>query len=166
MSVYKKFSPLDFNKTPFNAHKQYNFNSSSALSNKIEIFSTKWTSQSVDGFNSGNIKYQQLDHLFYRNYKNNVDNKFGDINYLKEQRTLYENATILSIPSGLYGHQIKPGSFNLFSNGINIIDDSYGNLIKSGTLYEEEYCVDPRSIILNIDSLVRSFSGLVNLSFG
>ena len=75
MSVYKKFSPLDYATVPFNAHKQYDFNSASAASNNITYFDTRWTSESISNYsgNSGSddtinaIKYQQLDHLYYRN---------------------------------------------------------------------------------------------------
>ena len=38
MSVYKKFSPLDYATVPFNAHKQYNFDSASAAANQIGVF--------------------------------------------------------------------------------------------------------------------------------
>ena len=109
MSVYKQFLPKDYAVVPFNANKQYNFNSSSAA----------------------------------------LNNKLGDINYLKHKRVLYKDATIISIPTGLYGHKIKPGSFSLISNNIKIIDDSYGNLIISGTIIDN-YITDPRLILLNI----------------
>ena len=53
MSVYKKFSPLDYATVPFNAHKQYTFNSSSAVSNKITVFDTKWTKENIGIYSSG-----------------------------------------------------------------------------------------------------------------
>ena len=55
MSVYKKFSPLDYATVPFNAHKQYNFDSASAVENKITTFDTKWTSESIGNYSSGSI---------------------------------------------------------------------------------------------------------------
>ena len=42
-----------------------------------------------------------------------------------------EKVNILSIPSGLYGFEIKPSSFYLSSSGHKITDDSLGNLIIS-----------------------------------
>ena len=157
MSVYKKFSPLDYATVPFNAHKQYNFGSASAAANQIGVFDTKWTSESISTYsgNSGSndvinaIKYQQLDHLYYRNYKRDVNNKFGNSHYLKQRRVLYENANILSIPAGLYGHQVKPGSFFLSSSNIKIVDDKNGNLMVEGTNVSN-YVTDPRANVLNI----------------
>ena len=68
MSVYKPFTPQDYAVVPFNAHKQYNLNSSSAASNKITYHTASWTPNQIDLYNSGNIKYQQIDHLYYKNF--------------------------------------------------------------------------------------------------
>ena len=51
------------------------------------------------------------------------------IEYQKQPRNLYEKVNILSIPMGLYGNKIKPGSFYLSASKSQIIDDKYGNLI-------------------------------------
>ena len=81
MSVYKQFTAQDFTITPFNAHKQYNFGSSSADENKITYYSTQWTSESISLYSSAStnphglldpinaVKYSQLDHLLYNNFK-------------------------------------------------------------------------------------------------
>jgi|TARA_R110001592_G_scaffold17310_1_gene73245 hypothetical protein len=143
MSVYKKFTPQDYNVVPFNAHKQYNFNSSSADSNGINYYTASWTPNQIDLYNSGNIKYQQINHLYYKEYKK--DN-YKDLKYKK---TLYDKANILSIPTGLYGSKIKPNSFLLSSSYTKVIDDSYGNLIISGTNLND-YITDPRTTLLNI----------------
>ena len=45
MSIYKPFKPQDYSIVPFNAHKQYNFDSSSAAANKV----TKITKLVNDG---------------------------------------------------------------------------------------------------------------------
>jgi len=149
MSAYKNISSQDYSIIPFNANKQYNFTSASSSPNQITYFSSSWTSESVDLYSSGNIKYSQIDHLFYRNYKTDVGNKFGNINYLKQKRVLYNEANILSIPAGLYGHYVKPNSFILSSSLQTAIDDSFGNLIISGTNIDD-YVTDPRSILLDI----------------
>ena len=144
-SVYKKFTAQDFSVIPFNAHKQYVFNSSSAASNQITKYNTEWTSESISLYSSAStnpnnlfdpinaIKYNQIDHLFYKNFKNDISNRFGNCNYLKQKRELYKKANILSIPAGFYGHEIKKESFFLSSSGYKIVDDTYGNLIISGT---------------------------------
>ena len=159
MSTFKKFTPQDYAIVPFNAHKQYNFVSSSASSNSINHYTGKWTSESIDLHGPGAIKYNQIDNLFYRNFNkiNNIstgDKYFGhdDLNYLKHQRKLYEHVRILSIPMGLYGAEIKPKSFYLKSDNIEITDDGYGNLIRydQKDLIDTNYETDVRSRILDI----------------
>ena len=150
MSVYKQFTPKDYAVVPFNAHKQYSFETTAIASNKISISSVSYTSSSIDTFNSGNIKYNQIDHLFYKNYLTDISNKFGDVNYLKQKRKLPKDITIISIPTGLYGHKIKPNTLQLtYNNNIKIIDDSYGNLLYDTTDIND-YITDPRSILLDI----------------
>ena len=141
--VYKNFSAQDFAIVPFNAHKQYNFTSASAASNQVAHFNTSYTSESISLYSSASsvyggdsknvIKYNQLDHLFYRDYIQKVGTKKDLITLLENRRDLYEKANILSIPSGLYGFEIKKSSFYLSSSQYQIIDDSKGNLIISGT---------------------------------
>ena len=129
MSIYKKFTAQDIAVVPFNAHKQYDFTSGSASTNSIKHFNTSWTSESIDIYSSGStvnyglpadsintIKYYQTDHLFYKNFKKDIGNRFGNKHYLNQKRDLYEKTNILSIPTGLYGHEIKPGTFSLLSN--------------------------------------------------
>ena len=144
-SVFKKFTAQDKAMIPFNAHKQYDFSSASAADNSLTWWNSSYTSESVsmygtsfaDGYGSDTInfvKYSQIDHLFYRQYKKMLIDRKGPHNYLKQPRSLYQKANILSIPSGLYGYEIRPGSFYLSSSvGKDIIDDQKGNLIISGT---------------------------------
>ena len=119
--VYKQFTAQDKALIPFNAHKQYDFTSASATSNSITHFSGRFTSESYDTYsgNSGSndfintIKYNQIDKLYYRNYLSQIHDKLGPIEFIKQPRNLYEKINILSIPMGLYGNEIKPGSFYL-----------------------------------------------------
>ena len=143
--VYKKFTAQDKAIIPFNAHKQYNFTSASAVLNQVTYFTSSYTSESVSTYSSAssntqgvfdsinNIKYNQIDHLFYRDYITKLANKKDFIHLLKQRRDYYEKANILSIPSGLYGYEINKKSFYLSSSTHEITDDSYGNLIISGT---------------------------------
>ena len=141
--VYKKLTAQDKALIPFYAHKQYNFQSASAATNRITYFSTKYTSESISNYSThrlsasidtiNTIRYNQIDKLFYRDFKRNIHNALGPIYYLKQPRDLYEKANILSIPSGLFGSEIKPQSFYLSSSGYEVTDDKYGNLIISGT---------------------------------
>ena len=160
-TVYKKLTAQDIAVVPFNAHKQYNFNSGSASSNSINHFSSRWTSESIDLYSSSStdyglpadsinaIKYRQLDHLFYKNFKRDISNRFGNNHYLNQRRELYERANILSIPAGLYGFEIKPGSFYVSSSAYQVVDDNNGNLIISGTNLND-YVTDIRSNVVSI----------------
>ena len=154
--VYKKFTAQDKAVVPFNAHKQYNFNSASAASNKITYYTSSWTSESIDTYTStsaadtiGAVKYRQLDHLFYKDFLTNHSNRLGDVNYAYQRRTLHEKANILSTPAGLYCHEIKPESFYLTSSAFKIIDDGYGNLV-SQSHNATDWVTDIKSNILNI----------------
>ena len=142
--VYKQLTAQDQALIPFNAHKQYNFTSASASTNSASFYNARWTSESYDIYSSGSasadsiniLKYNQIDKLYYRNYLSQIHDKLGPIEYLKQPRNLYEKANILSIPMGLYGNEIKPGSFYLSSSAYKIIDDKFGNLLISGTLVD------------------------------
>ena len=80
--VYKKFTAQDIAIIPFNAHKQYNFTSASAATNQVTHFNTSYTSESVSLYSSESafyggdtinvIKYNQIDHLFYKNHLKNT----------------------------------------------------------------------------------------------
>jgi len=166
MSIYKKFTAQDFSIVPFNAHKQYNLDVSSAASNKVTSFTSSWTSESIDIYSVAtaslpyslpfdtinNVKYNQIDHLFYRNFKKDIGVRFGNNHYLNQKRELYERASILSIPTGLYGYEIKPGSFYLSSSAYEVVDDLNGNLIISGTNVNN-YPIDVRSNIFRLDPI-------------
>ena len=150
MSAYKQFSPKDYAVVPFNAHKQYKFTSSSADLNQVKSFSAKWSPNSIDTFNEGNIKYQQIDHLFYKNYLTKRYNKLGDGDSLYQNRILRNEVSIISIPTGLYGNKIKPQSLKLhLNNNIILVDDPYGNLIIEGTNLND-YLINPQSTLLKI----------------
>ena len=55
--VYKKFTAQDYAVIPFNAHKQYNFTTSSYSNNKIEYYNASWTSESVSFYTSASAVY-------------------------------------------------------------------------------------------------------------
>ena len=158
MAVYKKFTAQDFGTVAFNAHKQYKFDSSSAGNNGISVFTSQYTSESISLYTAttssdynNHIKYNQLDHLYYRKFKNDHGNLFGDVHYMKNKRDLYKIANILSIPSGLYGHSIKKNTFYLSSSAnTKIVDDGFGNLIVSGTNLDN-YNTDIRSNLFKLN---------------
>ena len=89
--IYKKFTAQDKAVIPFNAHKQYDIDNEDVSTNQITYFHTSWTKESVDTYSSASstiydlpadtnnhAKYNQLDHLFYKNFKRDLGNKFGN----------------------------------------------------------------------------------------
>ena len=158
--VYKKFSPQDKAIIPFNAHKQYNFTSASAALNQVTHYNTSFTSESISNYSThplsasidtiNTIKYNQIDHLFYRNHITNIGTKKD--NNSKQRKNLYQKSNLLSIPSGLYGSQIKKSSFYLSSSQYEVIDDSFGNLIISGT-NTSNYPNDIQQNVFRLDPL-------------
>ena len=101
--VYKRFSPQDKALIPFNAHKQYNFVSSSAHANRVTHYSASYTSESVSLYSSAssnplgvfdpinNIKYNQIDHLYYRNYRKDPSKKKDLINHINKEEIYIKN---------------------------------------------------------------------------
>ncbi len=145
-TVFKKFTAQDYATVPFNANKQYQFKSSGSVnSNGIKSFNAKWTSESISQFSTASLFYghdlfnnkiyNQINHLYYKNYKRDILDRFQELNYKTDRRELYERVNVLSIPAGHYGHSIKKGSFKVIDDTYNIaiVDDSKGNLIVSGT---------------------------------
>jgi hypothetical protein len=142
MFVYKKLKPSDVSITPFEAHKQYSYESSSAGNNSITFSTAHWTSESKAHYSENNTagnflnhrKYFQLDKVFYRNYITDNANLVPDVNYIDQERRLYDKTNILSIPQNLFGNRIQPTTFNLtgsFNGGNTIIeikDDGEGNI--------------------------------------
>ena len=139
MGVYKTLTPSDITRVPFDANKLYTFNSASASSIGIDFQKFEFVSSSLDSYSSAStdisssIRYHQLDHLFYRNQRLDISNKLGDADYLNQFRNLHRRANVVSIPSGLFGNKIKPGTFQMTGSGWNVVDDEKGNLIISGT---------------------------------
>ena len=162
--AYKKLTAQDSAVVPFNAHKQYDFTSASAASNQVTYYTSSYTSESVSIYSSAssntqgvfdsinNIKYNQNDHLFYRDYIKNSSNKKDFVHNLRNRRDLYEKSNILSIPSGLYGFEIKKSSFYLSSSLYEVTDDSYGNLIISGTNVSD-YPNDVQENVFRLDPI-------------
>ena len=93
MFVYKKLKPSDVSITPFEAHKQYTYDSSSAGNNGITFSTAQWTSESKAHYSENNLagnflnhkKYFQLDKIFYRNYITDNGNLIPDVDYIDQE---------------------------------------------------------------------------------
>ena len=142
MFVYKKLKASDVSITPSEAHKQYSYDSSSAGTNGLTFRTTLWTSESKAHYSANNLagnfqhhrSYFQFDKAFYRDYITDSANLIPDVNYIKQERRLYDKLNILSIPQNLFGGRIQPntfvltGSFNGGNTILEIKDDGEGNI--------------------------------------
>ena len=157
MSTYKTLSPNDISRVPFNTNRQFSFISSSASTSSIGIHfqQFEYSASALNTFSGTGkdpknvIKYYQLDHLFYKNHRLDISNKLGDADYLNQSRNLYSNVNVLTIPSKLFGNQIKRGTFYYSGSNGAIIDDKRGNLIISGTNLVS-HSIDEREKVLSI----------------
>jgi len=134
MFVYKKLQASDVSITPFEAHKLYSYNFSTTGSNGVILSTGSWSNQNPADFNQGNIDYFQIDKMFYRNYLVDHGNLIADVDYLEQERRLYDKAIIISITQKSFGNRIHPGSLNLTSGYTpleQILDDGKGNLYPS-----------------------------------
>ena len=57
MYAYKKLTAQDVAVVPFNAHKQYDFDSASCSTNRINHYNTQWTSESISLYTSTSAVY-------------------------------------------------------------------------------------------------------------
>ena len=105
MAIFKSLSPDDVSRVPFNANKQFTFNSASATTVGFTTETFQYTSSILDTFSSASTdtknvaKYYQLDHLFYKNNQLDIANRLGDADYLVGNRTLYDRVNVISVPS-------------------------------------------------------------------
>ena len=67
---------------------------------------------------------------FYKDNKLDIANRLGDADYLNQPRILHRRANVVSIPSGLFGTKIKPGTFQMTGSGWNIVDDNLNNKMR------------------------------------
>ena len=66
--VFKKFTPQDKAIIPFNAHKQYNFTSASAASNKVTYYHARYTSESISTWSGNSGSNDTINNIKYNPY--------------------------------------------------------------------------------------------------
>ena len=162
MYIYKKLKGSDSSIVPFNTNKGHYYvfeggelplgaydNPSrhniypGTSGSGIRIQPAYWEQKPLAYYSESNLVHRQLEHNFYRDYPLAVVDKMGDIDYIKQKRHLDKEAIVISIPQGLYGDKIQPGTFRYVNyvqqRGwlgpsttagmmITVIDDGYGNL--------------------------------------
>lgn len=158
--IFKKISDRDITVEPFKVYKSWAFETTGSLTTygidrlaaikpnfpnytgKIVTVSSSQVNTDSASFllNTANNKeasiiWYSLNHLYYKNAANPYDT-FGNPDPYSIERTLFDEASVLSVPQKRFGEKIKPGSVilqlqnNSLSTGlINLIDDKNGNLI-------------------------------------
>jgi hypothetical protein len=146
MFVYKRLKASDASITAFEAHKEYNINEDNRTSLGVSLIESQYSSASKDTYSQFNLnkelEYFQLDHLFYKNSIFNLGNLNGGINYINQEKRLYDKATIVSISQRNFGSGIQKGTVNFNST---YIDDSKGNLYNTNESIND-YPIDKERI--------------------
>jgi hypothetical protein len=158
--IFKKISDRDVTIEPFKVYKSWAFETTGSLEtygidrlaaikpnspnytgNIVTISSSQVNTDSASLLlNTSNNKeasiiWYSLNHLYYKNAANPYDT-FGNPDPYSIERTLFDEASVLSVPQKRFGEKIKPKSVilqlqnNSLSTGlINLVDDGNGNLI-------------------------------------
>lgn len=157
--VFKQINNQDKSITPFKVYKSWGYSTAasidadgidrlvaikpdpSSFSGKKVTLNTIETNNDTGSFlvNIANGKpasviWYSLDHLYYKRAGKPFET-FGNPDHSTIERTLFDEATVLSIPQSKIGETIKPGSVKLYLKNTQnpaisyLIDDGYGNLI-------------------------------------
>lgn len=128
--VFKKLTANDVKITSFEAHKEYTATGSDWASSGVSTSSLYWSPNNKSTFSSESIKYFQLDKLYYRDNVYNRANllEISDIPYKKQEKRLYETASVISIPQYTFGNEIQANTITIVTNEKTLKDDGLGNL--------------------------------------
>ena len=158
--AFKKIGNQDQNITPFKAFKSWRYETTASLDasgidrlvaikpdtsvyavNKVTL--DTWQRELDSGsllVNSANFKeaslmWYSINHLYYKRAGRPFET-FGYSDPYAIERTLFDEASIISIPQKQFGESIKPGSVKLnltnpalLATSMSFIDDGKGNLI-------------------------------------
>jgi hypothetical protein len=163
--VFKRIDSRDRNVTPFKVYKSYQFISTSSLDseglgrltavkpNPRLYFGNKVTLQCRQNIESASALinhyvsksaseiYYSIDHLYYKRSGKPYET-FGYSDPEMIEKSLYDNAFVISVPQKKFGERIKANSVRLTYTGslgdatyytspisFSLYDDGYGNLI-------------------------------------
>jgi hypothetical protein len=152
-TVFKKVDSADVMINPFQVFKTWNIISGSTSTalplhaiysdiNQLPALGSELTlndASNIDG-SLQTITYWSINHLVYK-YKNYPALTYGPTDITKTKKSLFQSASILSIPQNKIGEGIKPASF-VFNGDVNLASDRYSNL------YDTAY--DTGSIVNNV----------------
>jgi hypothetical protein len=142
-SVFKKIDISDVTVNPFPSYKSWTIYSGSATSsalplngfytdvNTLPALGSELTYNDAKNVDSSlqSVTYFSVNHLYYKN-KFEPAKTYGPTNLNQTKKTLFESASILSIPQIRIGEGIKPASFSFTSSvSGSYSSDRYGNII-------------------------------------
>ena len=134
--MLKRIPKSDISIRPFKAYKEWSFDNNST---EIDLLEANISSSDLSGLYPKNSIYGQLRAQFYSGNEDNPFTRTGHKNSVynnevaSKDRFLSDNAKVISIPQIYVGEGIKKGSVSLIENGREFIDDTYGNLLASGS---------------------------------
>ena len=102
------------------------------------------------------IVHRSVDHLYYRDFISNNKATFGSGNINKQDRSLEDQAWVISMPQSKFGEAIMPSSVNItmsyqmipvtgtYSGSVlfgdwQVLDDGFGNLYVSASTFYSPY---------------------------
>jgi hypothetical protein len=160
--VFKKINDQDKSITPYKVYKSWRYTSTSSLDSSgidrlvatkpnpltysggrvtLDTWQTAYDSSSLF-INSANDKeaslvWYSINHLYYKRAGRPFET-FGYADPAVIERTVFDEASVISIPQKQFGESIKPGTVKLHlqnsqlnSNSMSLYDDGKGNLIDS-----------------------------------
>ena len=130
MFVYKKLKASDAGILAFEAHKSYTEGNST-----YTLYDSSYSSASKDTYSltsndpNNHKKFFQLDHLFYREAPFKLGSLNGGLNYVNQEKHLFEDVKIISISQKDIGNGIQKETLQVGAYR----DDGKGNLYIGST---------------------------------
>jgi hypothetical protein len=139
-TVFKKIDGADVMINPFQVFKTWTIISGSATSsalplqaiysdiNYLPALGSELTFNDAKNIDDSlqSISYWSINHLYYK-HKESPALTFGPTDLNRTKKTLYQSASIISLPQNKIGEGIKPTSFT-FTGSVTLASDRYSNL--------------------------------------
>jgi hypothetical protein len=139
-TVFKKIDGADVMINPFQVFKTWTIISGSATSsalplqaiysdiNYLPALGSELTFNDAKNIDDSlqSISYWSINHLYYK-HKESPALTFGPTDLTRTKKTLYQSASIISLPQNKIGEGIKPTSFT-FTGSVTLASDRYSNL--------------------------------------
>lgn len=136
--VFKTLDRSDVRITPFRAYKAFSgvtsYTTYSAIlsTTPIELgndaIDSDPTLYNANGYLKDSV-WRTTNHLFYKHHYDNTKASFGPIDLINQQKLLYPNAFVISLPQTNIGEGLAPNTLEISINNKIITNDIYNNLV-------------------------------------